>query len=122
MAFSPLALVAQPFDLFGRVDALYGVTSGGGSNAGVCAQTAIGGCGTVFKLMRPAPGQAGWTDVAVRGLFTKQRCCAGGRPILETITGFARADFCRNDAIRRVRRIHQLPEQRLRNRLQLCRQ
>jgi uncharacterized repeat protein (TIGR03803 family) len=53
-------LVAETFGLFGRLDAVYGVTAGGGSNTGVCTQ--VGGCGTVYKLTRPEPGKTAWTE------------------------------------------------------------
>ena len=52
--------VAGTPDLTGRVNAIYGVTSAGGSTTGVCAQ--VGGCGTVYQLSRPGPGQTAWAE------------------------------------------------------------
>jgi uncharacterized repeat protein (TIGR03803 family) len=41
-----------------RNGAVYGTTSGGGITGGACGTA---GCGTVFKLVPPKPGQTAWT-------------------------------------------------------------
>lgn len=64
-AFAPVVFVVPDgiypgagvtFDAAGN---LYGTTSGGGFN--ICT----GGCGTVFKLERPAKGEAAWTETVL---------------------------------------------------------
>ena len=84
------ALVAQTSGSTGQVSALYGVTSGGGIYTGVCALI-IGGCGTVYELSRPGPGQTAWTEtllfadflqsngaVPAGGLFLQQSSGSAG--------------------------------------------
>jgi uncharacterized repeat protein (TIGR03803 family) len=44
-----------------RTGALYGTTFGGGTDQTNCTG-APSGCGTVYKLTPPAPGQTGWTQ------------------------------------------------------------
>lgn len=45
---------------------LYGTTAGGGANtANNCVYTYTSGCGTVFQLTPPAPGQSAWTEAVL---------------------------------------------------------
>jgi len=64
--FQPLGpLVAQTDPFTGKVETVYGVTGGGGSQAGTCGGDF--GCGTIYKLSRPAPGHTAWDETL---LFT----------------------------------------------------
>jgi uncharacterized repeat protein (TIGR03803 family) len=74
--FQPVGpLVAQTSPFTGQVEAVYGVTGGGGSQAGTCGGDF--GCGTIYKLSRPASATAPWNETL---LFTNFMQANGAIP------------------------------------------
>jgi len=84
-------LVAETAGLNRRVDALYGVTIGGGSSVGGCA---LDGCGTAYKLSRPAPGETAWTETLPFAEFQGSNgAVPAGGLLLRRSAGFTGPEF-----------------------------
>lgn len=56
------ALPQGPLSI-GAAGVIYGATAAGGN--GSCPSSGPGGCGTVFKLVPPAPGKSNWTETVL---------------------------------------------------------